>query len=256
MSKESLELEVQNIIQSSVNNHQAFLEKQLRFLKWVFSIFVLLATSALYFFGVRSIDDLEKKIDRSIDQTKVELIVGQGIKNDINIMVKESINRAKEAIKDSTDTKIIPNALNIVESAFNMEVESKITSIVDKKVAELPDLQSKDLLIPSGAIVAWSKSEIPKGWILCNGKNGTPDLTNKFLLGTVNSRELRKTGGDLSHTHSYQLPVKPAEDPGFRGASTFVITTPQYSANSSIELKTLEAPNLPPYYKVFYIMKL
>lgn len=37
--------------------------------------------------------------------------------------------------------------------------------------------------IPIGTIVMFSGKEIPQGWLLCDGKNGTPDLRNKFILG-------------------------------------------------------------------------
>ena len=38
-------------------------------------------------------------------------------------------------------------------------------------------------LLPSGVIVMWSgtTSNIPTGWALCNGANGTPDLRNRFI---------------------------------------------------------------------------
>jgi len=37
----------------------------------------------------------------------------------------------------------------------------------------------------TGMIMLWSGtiSSIPSGWALCNGSNGTPDLTNKFIIG-------------------------------------------------------------------------
>lgn len=39
--------------------------------------------------------------------------------------------------------------------------------------------------IPSGVIVMWSGSSdnIPEGWFLCNGDNGTPDLRDRFIVG-------------------------------------------------------------------------
>ena len=39
--------------------------------------------------------------------------------------------------------------------------------------------------IPIGGIIMWSGSiaNIPTGWALCNGSNGTPNLTNKFVYG-------------------------------------------------------------------------
>lgn len=39
--------------------------------------------------------------------------------------------------------------------------------------------------VPSGAILMWSGTiaTIPSGWYLCDGTNGTPNLTNKFIIG-------------------------------------------------------------------------
>jgi hypothetical protein len=46
--------------------------------------------------------------------------------------------------------------------------------------------------IPNGTIVMWSgaKSDIPAYWHICNGaqRSGTPDLTNKFILGADHTK--------------------------------------------------------------------
>lgn len=39
-------------------------------------------------------------------------------------------------------------------------------------------------IIPQGTIVGWSGTTIPEGWALCDGQNGTPDLTSLFLKNT------------------------------------------------------------------------
>lgn len=52
--------------------------------------------------------------------------------------------------------------------------------------------------VPSGAVTPWGKSvaEIPKGWALCDGENGTPDLRGRFILGASGGFPHRSTGGN------------------------------------------------------------
>ena len=76
-------------------------------------------------------------------------------------------------------------------------------------------------VIPSGGIILWSGlvSNIPSGWYLCNGQNGTPDLRNTFVIGahsdsggsakTTITGSSTQSGGSkdailVSHTHNLQ----------------------------------------------------
>ena len=48
---------------------------------------------------------------------------------------------------------------------------------------------------------------IPANWQLCDGTNGTPDMTNQFVYGTNIEGELLDSGGDadavvVEHTHT------------------------------------------------------
>ena len=54
--------------------------------------------------------------------------------------------------------------------------------------------------IPSGIITMWSgsTSDVPDGWALCDGNNGTPNLTDRFVIGAGNSYEVGATGGSAS----------------------------------------------------------
>ena len=63
------------------------------------------------------------------------------------------------------------------------------------------------LLIPSGIIVMWSGSVVPTGWALCNGSNNTPDLRNRFIVGSGSTYQVGATGGSadatlVSHSHT------------------------------------------------------
>ncbi len=48
---------------------------------------------------------------------------------------------------------------------------------------------SNIICIWAGAIV-----DIPAGWALCNGNNGTPDLRDKFLMGAGDALNPDDTG--------------------------------------------------------------
>lgn len=58
--------------------------------------------------------------------------------------------------------------------------------------------------LPAGVIVMWSGSlfNIPSGWALCNGANGTPDLRNRFIMGAGSSYNPGNIGGSTSHSHA------------------------------------------------------
>jgi len=56
---------------------------------------------------------------------------------------------------------------------------------------------------PSGVILIWSGAilDIPTGWVLCDGNNSTPDLTDRFVMGAGGNYAVGATGGANAHTH-------------------------------------------------------
>lgn len=56
--------------------------------------------------------------------------------------------------------------------------------------------------IPLGGIIMWSGAEvdIPESWALCNGTNGTPDLTDRFVVGAGDSYAVGAIGGSDTAT--------------------------------------------------------
>ena len=57
-------------------------------------------------------------------------------------------------------------------------------------------------LVPTGCIMFWSGSteDIPEGWVLCDGNNGTPDLRNRFVVGAGGDYAVGDTGGTASES--------------------------------------------------------
>lgn len=56
-----------------------------------------------------------------------------------------------------------------------------------------------------GMIVMWSGTEanIPDGWHICDGTNGTPNLRNRFVRGSYFLSPPGDAGGEVSHTHDF-----------------------------------------------------
>ena len=63
---------------------------------------------------------------------------------------------------------------------------------IKKRVVEM-----SGFLVPSGVILMWSGTveNIPKGWALCNGTQGTPDLRDRFIIGAGGKYGLNAKGG-------------------------------------------------------------
>jgi hypothetical protein len=58
--------------------------------------------------------------------------------------------------------------------------------------------------VPKGGIIMWSGStaNIPSGWALCDGTNGTPNLQDRFVVGTGSTYAVNAIGGSATHNHT------------------------------------------------------
>jgi microcystin-dependent protein len=148
--------------------------------------------------------------------------------------------------------------------------------------------------IPTGLISLWSGSigSIPTGWNLCDGSNGTPNLTDRFIVGAGSSYAVNGTGGASTaslvtanmpnHTHT-ATSTSTVTDPGHQHNSTYLInlsggstgyagstgtygsvTTGTATTGITVATTTTNASVgsgtsfsiLNPYYALAYIMKL
>ena len=72
------------------------------------------------------------------------------------------------------------------------------------KVGNIIDSSGNASAFVTGMIILWygDTSNIPGGWVLCNGQNGTPDLRDRFVIGAGNNFNPGDTGGSNSVTLS------------------------------------------------------
>lgn len=119
--------------------------------------------------------------------------------------------------------------------------------------------------VPSGAVMMWSGAitDIPSGYYLCDGNNGTPNLQDKFVVGAGTAYGVGDTGGEdqhtltesemPSHSHTYQK----VSGTTARGSdySFDVYYAPTSDAETATTGGDAAHENRPPYYAVAYIMK-
>lgn len=85
--------------------------------------------------------------------------------------------------------------------SYKLRVVGGGTRVVNLSVSSLR-VANVDGTVPSGVIAMWSGllADIPIGWKLCDGSNSTPDLRDKFIIGSGTTYNQGQTGGASSTT--------------------------------------------------------
>lgn len=123
--------------------------------------------------------------------------------------------------------------------------------------------------IPPGVIVMWSGavSEIPNGWVLCDGDNGTPCLLDRFVVGAGSIYNVGDTGGEATHKltvlelprHVHSLNMIDKEDTLAPVKNILGTKGNSYGSNNAMtgaQGDNNPHNNMPPYYALCYIMKI
>jgi len=118
-------------------------------------------------------------------------------------------------------------------------------------------------MVPVGSIIIWSGAivDIPSGWQLCNGTNGTPDLRNRFVVGAGDTYAVDANGGAVNHDHNFtgdghvhNMP-KGGESLDDSPATDFAEGNWNTDSGNATGVTDTES-NLPPYYALAYIQRL
>jgi hypothetical protein len=113
--------------------------------------------------------------------------------------------------------------------------------------------------VPAGTVIAWhppamnghsadksGKAHIvpPVGWALCDGRNGTPDLRDRFVRGAASLAAIGTRGGTAGHTHKKSL-----------GDVAKIAGLVKASRKAVINIEETQ-DHLPPFESLVYIIKL
>jgi hypothetical protein len=154
----------------------------------------------------RIVNDVSNQIE---DEVKKNIIsdVKKEIKYDV---IKESKIEIESDIKDQIKNEITIYTDNVIKekSKFFITTEDSINAdkLQNKQICNDPNcivsIQNNGKIFPNiiftrGMIIAWfgKISEIPEKWAICDGTQGTPDLRNRFIIGSENDLDVGKTGG-------------------------------------------------------------
>ena len=193
---------------------------------------------------------------------------------DLNARIK---HKRDSAINWSTNNPVLLKGECVIVDMDDGSVRIKIGDGINNFISlpyaddDLRNIISEITVIPPGAIILYSGSTIPDGWALCDGNNGTPDLTDRFVIGAGKSYQVNDTGGEAEHTltidelpeHSFTLPGDPIINSTANGTVTlgvggyFTTTRKFETLNTTDTIGSCVAHNnIPPYYALCYIMKI
>ncbi|MBO7612063.1 MAG: hypothetical protein J6T23_07630 [Elusimicrobia bacterium] len=151
-------------------------------------------------------------------------------------------------------------------SEFSVIVGNDKKFVVNSSGAKTIVGTTEYFMVPKGAIIIWSGSvnDIPAGWVLCDGSNGTPDLTDRFVLGAGHNYAIGARAGEEEHiltidempSHSHEYYTGKGESTSMSGyvANAEVGQLYQVLSTNSVG-KSKPHNNMPPYYALCYIMK-
>jgi len=98
-------------------------------------------------------------------------------------------------------------------------------------------------LIPTGGIIMWSGSiaSIPSGWALCDGSGGTPDLTDRFIVGAGDNYAVDATGNSGDATGLVNNKTGTSNSTGTHSHSVTVSNAGSHSHTNTVNNTTLSA---------------
>ena len=117
--------------------------------------------------------------------------------------------------------------------------------------------QIPNLDFPVGAIIIWSGSDknVPAGQEICDGKNGTPNLSGLFPRGVDDNNPVGKVGGNKTHTHAFEVNATVSYQTRKADGNDWSVIDTNAPVKVNYNGKTKETESLPPFFSRRFIIK-
>lgn len=181
--------------------------------------------------------------------------------------LRELFNGFDERIKTNA-TNIATNKTNITNNTTNIAANTEEIKNINEKITNIKtNITALQDAMPVGSIIMFNgkAEDIPSGWAICDGTNGTPNLIDRFVLA---STYCGGTGGNSQITLSVsQLPphrhrLKKCWYGKSDNADDRQVVRWDDSVSTNDQILTEETGFglpiniMPPYYRLIYIMKI
>ena len=165
------------------------------------------------------------------------------------------------------EVALMGNDFNGADQLLRIDPDGKLPALDGSKLTNV---------FPPGGIIMWhgTIATIPRGWALCNGQNGTPDLRNRFIVGAEadsNGTAMTSVKGTPMQTGGqHQVTLSVDEMPKHTHSGTVSIAGKAGDANahdydphrvwpaggSGSAGGSQPHENCPPFYALAFIMRL
>ena len=165
---------------------------------------------------------------------------GQGQYTDVQIVGNEHLISFES--QKNNETKVDMLRLHadgrVAIGTTNTTEKLEVDGIIKVPQNNLRDGDNIGGAIPPGGIIMWNSNSIPAGWLICDGSNGTPNLTNRFIMAGTTSQVGFEGGSNektlqINHMPSHTHNATTSEE----GGHTHTID------DSTLDLKYFGGPN-------------
>lgn len=141
-------------------------------------------------------------------------------------------------------------------------IETEVGVFITNLPAFIPPPTDQEKImaaLPRGTILGWFNSgNVPKGWVICDGKNGTPDFVGRSPIGTNgNAYPLGGSVGQQDHIHTMSGTTGVEKKSGIRtGAGMQSAGNECEFHTHTVNIESTRSSNIPPSTYIIFIMKI